>query len=72
VRYRATKQHKRNAMQAIAKLAVQLRQDQTWQQTPGSHCGRCSFSRYCEAVNRDPVALPTTEPVRGLQLAFSL
>ncbi len=72
VQYRATRRHKRQAMQTIARLAMQLRHDQTWQPRPSEHCSRCSFSRYCEAVNREPVALPVTEPVKGLQLVLSL
>jgi putative RecB family exonuclease len=72
VRYRATRQHQRQVTRVISQLAAQLRQDQQWQTTPGNHCLQCSFSRYCEATNREPAQLPTTQPARSLQLAFSL
>jgi putative RecB family exonuclease len=72
VRYPATPHHQRRAQQVISQLALQLRHDQDWQPNPGTHCDRCSFRRYCTAVNRDPSPLPTTAPTPSLQLAFSL
>jgi putative RecB family exonuclease len=73
VRYRAVQQQQRLARRTIGQLAVQLRQSETWQANPGSHCSQCSFSRYCAAVNREPNPLPAdVSPVKGLQLTFGL
>jgi putative RecB family exonuclease len=72
IRYRATGRQKRQAIAVISDLAVQLRQDDTWTPTPGKGCERCSYSRYCSAVNGEPIQLPQTKPARGLQLALPL
>jgi putative RecB family exonuclease len=72
VRYRVTQAHKRQTTHTIRALAQQLRHDCRWTQTPGNHCDKCSYYQYCESVNRHPIALPETQPVRALQLAFSL
>jgi putative RecB family exonuclease len=74
VRYRATQRHQRLARRTIGQLAGQLRQETTnWSPTPGSHCGQCSFSRYCSAVSREPNPLPADAVTsQSLQLSFGL
>ncbi len=72
VQYRATGRQKRQAIAVISDLALQLRQDQTWTPTPGKDCERCSYSRYCSAVNGEPIQLPKSKPAKGLQLALPL
>ncbi|MBE9031063.1 PD-(D/E)XK nuclease family protein [filamentous cyanobacterium LEGE 11480] len=74
VQYRATQRHKRLAKRTISQLATQLRQEDSWQPTPGEHCSQCSFSRYCAAVSREPNPLPAKNAAvkRGLQLTFGL
>jgi putative RecB family exonuclease len=70
VRYRVTQRHQRQAVQMISQLATQLRHAKNWEANPGSHCSSCSFSCYCAAANHQPIALPITEPLKNLQLAF--
>jgi putative RecB family exonuclease len=73
VRYRVTQRHRNLAKQTIAQLAQQLRQEESWQPNPGSHCGQCSFSRYCSAVSCEPNPLPANAAAApNLQLTFGL
>lgn len=73
VRYRVTQRQQRLAKRTIGQLASQLRQEERWQPNPGSHCGQCSFSRYCAAVNREPNPLPANAAAsQSLQLSFGL
>ncbi len=73
VRYRATQQQQRLARRTIGLLANQLRQEASWQPTPGSHCEQCAFSRYCAAVNREPNPLPASATAtQSLQLTCGL
>jgi putative RecB family exonuclease len=73
VRYRATQRQQRLAKRTIGQLAAQLRQEACWQPNPGSHCGQCSFSRYCAAVSREPNPLPAHAATsQSLQLSFGL
>jgi putative RecB family exonuclease len=73
IRYRATQRHKKQVQAVISGLAMRLRQDDTWEPTPGKQCDRCSYARYCPAVTSDPSPLPATLTASSeLQLALSL
>lgn len=73
VRYRVTQRHRQLAKQMITQLAQRLRQEESWQPNPGSHCGECSFSRYCSAVSCEPNPLPPDAAAApNLQLTFGL
>jgi putative RecB family exonuclease len=55
----ATAEHKQRVEAKITDLAEQLLFDQQWQPTPGQHCQRCSYARYCPEVTATPDPLPT-------------
>ncbi|MCU0548316.1 MAG: PD-(D/E)XK nuclease family protein [Leptolyngbya sp. Prado105] len=73
VRFKATDRHKKQVQAVISDLAMRLRQDETWEPTPGKQCDRCAYSRYCSAVNLEPAPLPSTASASPeLQLALGL
>jgi len=72
VQFQASASHKQQVETLISHLAVRLRYDRGWEPTPGEHCDRCSFARYCAAVTADPVPLPQTRNKAQLQLALNL
>lgn len=73
VRFRATRKHKKQVQKVISDLAVRLREDHTWEPTPGKQCDRCAYARYCPAVTPDPTPLPASLGASPeLQLALSL
>jgi len=58
---------------AISDLAVKLRQDSEWLPVRGDHCRRCSYARYCPAIQNDPESLPCDiKSPRLLQLNLSI
>lgn len=72
VRFAASRRHKKQALAVVSDLAVRLRQDASWNPTPGQGCDRCSYSRYCSAMSGQPSALPELRPAKSLQLALPL
>jgi putative RecB family exonuclease len=73
IRFVASRQHKKRALEVVSDLAVKLRQDEAWVPTPGKGCDRCSYSRYCSAMPGQTTALPEAlRPARSLQLALPL
>jgi putative RecB family exonuclease len=59
VSFQATPEHRDRAQEIIQTLALQLRMDEEWQPTCGEHCDRCSYRRYCPAIQVHPEPLPT-------------
>lgn len=58
---------------AIADLATKLRQDDEWLPIKGEHCRRCSYARYCPALQSNPESLPCDAKLqRLLQLNLNL
>lgn len=72
IQFEASKDHKDHVQEMISNLAVRLRYDQGWEPTPGEHCDRCTFARYCPAVNAEPSPLPETRSKSQLQLTLNL
>ncbi len=72
VQFAATPEHREQAESMISQLAVRLRYDRGWEPTPGDHCQRCAFARYCPAVSNNPAPLPERRNKSQLQLALSL
>jgi putative RecB family exonuclease len=72
ISYDATPQQKERVCSIIGDLAVQLRNDRRWLPYPGSQCDRCAYSKYCPAVQAEPLPLPEdAKPEPGLQLVLS-
>jgi len=71
VQFEATPAHRKKVQELIGALAMRLRYDRGWEPTPGTHCDRCSFSRYCPAVSAKPDPAPQTRSKAQLQLALS-
>jgi len=72
IQFAATAAHQQQVRQMVSHLAVRLRYDRGWEPTPGAHCDRCAFARYCPAMNVNPVPLPQTRNKSQLQLALNL
>ncbi len=72
VRFEATTAHKQQVQSMIGDLAVRLRYDQGWEPRPGPQCDRCTFARYCPAVNGNPTPLPEGRATAQFQLALNL
>lgn len=72
VQFEATPDHRLQVEATIGALAVRLRYDRGWEPTPGGHCDRCAFSRYCPAVSVQPDPIPETRSKAQLQLALNL
>ena len=73
VSYRATPEHRCRVEQVISNLATELRRDQSWKPTTGAQCERCTYARYCPAMQSEPEPLPAdgrNQP--ALQLVLSL
>ncbi|MBD2019906.1 PD-(D/E)XK nuclease family protein [Leptolyngbya sp. FACHB-36] len=72
IQFEAGPEDKEHVQEMISNLAVRLRYDRGWEPTPGSHCDRCTYTRYCPAVNRDPQPIPEATSKSQLQLALNL
>ncbi len=72
IQFEATADHKKRVEDMIGKLATRLRYDRGWEPTPAAQCDRCTFARYCPAVNNDPAPLPETHVKSQLQLVLNL
>jgi putative RecB family exonuclease len=72
VQFAATPEHRQQTEAMISTLAVRLRYDRGWEPTPGDHCRRCAFARYCAAVSEQPLPLPDVRHKSQLQLALTL
>ncbi|HEY9808507.1 MAG TPA: PD-(D/E)XK nuclease family protein [Halomicronema sp.] len=65
------KYHKVLVEETISELALRLREDCVWEPAPGEHCSKCSYSRYCPAVQESPEPLPeNVKKPRSLQLVL--
>ncbi len=60
IQFVATAEQRQQAEAMISQLALRLRYDRGWEPTPGDHCHRCAFARYCPAVSNSPTPLPAT------------
>ncbi|MGA1133988.1 MAG: RecB family exonuclease [Prochlorotrichaceae cyanobacterium] len=73
VSFEVTTGHRERVQALIFSLAQQLRADETWQPHSGEHCQRCSYARYCAAVQEEPEPLPEgLKPRPQLQLTLAL
>ncbi|NJO43975.1 MAG: PD-(D/E)XK nuclease family protein [Cyanobacteria bacterium CRU_2_1] len=73
ISFEATPAHRQRVEEVIGDLALELRQDHSWQPFPGAQCDRCAYARYCPAMHPDPAPLPEdARPEPGLQLVLSL
>ncbi|MBD2309106.1 PD-(D/E)XK nuclease family protein [Chroococcidiopsis sp. FACHB-1243] len=74
VSFDATPEHKERVEDVIGELAWQLRTDCEWEPKAGEQCERCTYSRYCSAVQDSPEPLP--DDIRShqpqLQLVLAL
>ena len=69
----ATPKHKQLVESTIGELAFKLRTDELWEALPGEHCSRCTYSRYCAAVQEHPEPLPeNAKTPRQMQLVLNL
>ena len=69
----ATPKHKQLVETTISELAFKLRTDELWSALPGEHCSRCTYSRYCGAVQDNPEPLPeNAKTPRQMQLVLNL
>ncbi len=76
ISFAATPAHQDLVLEMIQALAVQLRTDREWQPVLGNHCDRCSYKRYCPAVQDNPEPLPDAHHISGgcqpIQLVLGL
>jgi putative RecB family exonuclease len=73
VSFRATQAQREQVQGMIGDIAVRLLNDDEWQTCPGKQCQRCTYARYCAAVQQKPEPLPeNAKAVKSLQLALSL
>lgn len=73
VTFEATAEHKLLVESTVSELAWKLRTDEEWEATPGEQCDRCTYSRYCGAVQDHPEPLPnSTKTNRQMQLVLNL
>lgn len=69
----ATPKHKQLVESTIGELAFKLRTDELWEALPGEHCSRCTYWRYCGAVQDNPEPLPeNAKTPRQMQLVLNL
>jgi putative RecB family exonuclease len=69
----ATPKHKQLVYATISELAFKLRTDELWEAMPGEHCSRCTYSRYCAAIQEYPEPLSeNTKASRQMQLVLNL
>ena len=65
--------HREQVQSLIANLALKLRNDNEWEPSPGHHCERCGFAKYCPAQTDTPEPLPETgRKQRVVQLALAI
>lgn len=68
----ATPKHKQLIEATIGELAFKLLKDELWEAMPGEHCSRCTYSRYCGAVQDNPEPLPeNAKTPRKMQLVLN-
>ncbi|MBW4679959.1 MAG: PD-(D/E)XK nuclease family protein [Microcoleus vaginatus WJT46-NPBG5] len=73
VSFDATPDHKQMVEETISEIAMRLRTDCEWKPAPGKQCDRCTYSRYCSAVQEHPEPLPAdAKPEQELQLVLGL
>lgn len=73
VTYEVTPKQRKKAHQVIKDLAVELQADEEWRPQKGQQCDRCSYARYCSAMEEVPEPLPeTARKPRGMQLLLPL
>lgn len=73
ISFEVTPELKRQLEGTIGELALQLRSEAGWEPTPGGHCDRCGYKRYCPAMQDKPEPLPgTAKPAAEVQLVLSL
>jgi putative RecB family exonuclease len=73
VSFDATPEHKQLVEATISELAFRLRTDDMWEATTGEHCDRCTYARYCGAVQEKPEPLPeNAKSSRQMQLVLSI
>jgi putative RecB family exonuclease len=73
VSFDATPEHKQLVEATISELAFRLRTDDMWEATTGEHCDRCTYARYCGAVQEQPEPLPeNAKSSRQMQLVLSI
>lgn len=58
VSFDASPHHKQRVEAVISELAWQLRTEREWEPKPGEQCDRCTYSRYCSAIQACPEPLP--------------
>ncbi len=68
----ATPKHKQLVEATIGELAFKLLKDELWEASPGEHCARCTYSRYCGAIQEHPEPLPeNAKTPRQMQLVLN-
>lgn len=73
VSFEATPAHQQMVEETIKEIAMRLRTDCEWKPAPGEQCNRCSYSRYCPAIQEHPEPLPVeAKPAQELQLVLGL
>ncbi|MEB3339029.1 MAG: PD-(D/E)XK nuclease family protein [Leptolyngbyaceae bacterium] len=73
ISFEATPEHKQQVQATISELACRLRTDQAWEPTPGEACDRCTYARYCPALQAEPEPLPChTKTSWQMQLTLGL
>jgi putative RecB family exonuclease len=73
VTFEVNSAHQQRVLEVIKGLALQLRFDEQWHPQEGEHCQKCSYRRYCPALQTEPDKLPCEgRSQRELQLALAL
>ncbi|PSM47383.1 hypothetical protein C7Y66_20080 [Chroococcidiopsis sp. CCALA 051] len=73
MRFDATPEHKQLVEVTIGALAFRLRTDDLWEAKTGENCARCTYAKYCAAVQDNPRSLPkATKSRRQRQLVLSI
>lgn len=72
ISFSASSEHKQQVEASVSKLALRLRTDSEWEPIPGEQCSRCTYSRYCRAIQDNPEPLPeNTKTCRHMQLVLN-
>jgi len=73
VSFEVTPDHRQRVKDVIETLALELRDAGPWKPRSGNQCDRCTYLRYCPALQKNPVPLPKgSKPERRLQLALAI
>lgn len=72
VSFDASAEHKQLVQATISELALQQRTDREWEPTPGEHCARCTYTRYCPAQGNPELLPNSTKNSRQMQLVLNL